>query len=137
MASSSSIYGTDIDAVYDLPLVFGLATGLPNLGNALARRLSTSLGALTELDPQYGTQYGFDLRQLLNSTMSPGDRAAYETQISAECEKDERVLQASTIINFVPASSSATVSISIQTATGPFNLILAVTAVSVAILQSG
>lgn len=126
--------GVDIDAVNDLPLRFNLVTGNKNLGNAIARRLTTTRGALSNISPSYGPNYGFDIRQFLLSGQTPSTLTQMQVAISSEVEKDERVLSVSTTVIFNQQLQSAKVTIYVTTQSGPFQLILNVNQVTVDIL---
>lgn len=78
--------GTDINlGMSDLAGVWGVASGLRNLGNAWLRRLSCSEGGLF-----YDTDYGHDVIAMLNGSFSPAEIASEQSDCSAEIEKDER-----------------------------------------------
>lgn len=98
------------------------------VAEAIARRLQTPRGRLID-DPNYG----FDLTGSLNDDLSQADIARISASVQGECQKDERVLSASVQASFV--TGALIVSILLSLASGPFRLVLAVTAVSVQILQ--
>lgn len=123
--------GTDLDLTTDLGLRWNLVTGNKNLGRALARRLSTPRGALP-WDPNYG----FDLRDSLNAGLTQTQLSQLRGAVSSECEKDERVLRCDADVSYNARTSSLTVGLTITTATGPFSLILLVTAVTVDLLNA-
>jgi len=123
-------FGTDISSVPDLDDRFALVSGAAALGQALARRLETPRGGLW-----YAPNYGTDIRGRLNDTLTQAELAALPGEIEAECEKDERVRRASAQVQFVPQTSTLTVAISVETALGPFRLVLAATALTVELLQ--
>lgn|SRR5574337_242848 len=120
-------FGQDIDASDDLNPFLQLLDGLPNLGQALAHRLSTPRGSLP-----YDANYGYDVRELLNETMTPTRQAQLQVDIAGECRKDERVLAAQVAFRF--SGTLLQLFINITTAGGPFRLVLGVTAVSVDVL---
>jgi hypothetical protein len=126
-------FGVDLDVLTDLPPSFALASGWRNLGNAIARRLSTPAGALARIgdDPDYG----FDLRGLLNADVSVQDVAILGPRIEHEVEKDDRVLQAAVASVFTWQEYSLAVSIDVLTASGPFRLILGVGQLSVDVIN--
>jgi hypothetical protein len=67
---SSVDFGQDIDASAGLNPYMRLIGGLPNVGQALLHRLSTPRGSLP-----YDANYGYDVRELLNETMTPTRQA--------------------------------------------------------------
>jgi hypothetical protein len=132
-SADAVLLGIDIDVVDDLPPTFRLAGGQKNLANALARRLSTPAGALAAFggDPEYG----FDLRDKLNSSWTTEEMSALGAQIEAECRKDERVQGATVKASHNLRTSTLLVDIQIQSAAGPFALVLAVSDVSIELLR--
>lgn len=123
-------YGTDIEHLYDLGLRWGLVSGQANLAMAIVRRLSTVRGTL-----YYDESYGFNLLDALNQSFSRADLAALRSQIVAEVEKDQRV--DSCVCGLVVGQDSLTVTLVIQSALGPFDLVLGVTALSIDVLNAG
>lgn len=98
------------------------------VGEAIARRLISPRGSNVG-DPTYG----FDLTQYLNSDLSPTDVTLIQEGISAECVKDERVLDAT--VTVVLTGGVLIVTIFLQTAVGPFTLVLSVSSVTTQILS--
>jgi len=121
-------FGVDIAGYQFLAPVYGLATGLTNLANALARRLTTPAGTLDD-----HPEYGYDVRDLLVGDFTAGELDASRPAIESQCEDDERVQSATVTMSL----NKGVLSISIDgtTADGPFSLVLAVSAVSAAILE--
>jgi hypothetical protein len=130
-ASSLPDLGTDIRALDDLPPQMNLQSGLPNLGEAIARRLQTPRGGLF-----YAPNYGTDVRSWLNEAMTDDDIFRAKVSIEAECEKDERVLAADATLALNQPSQTLTISLELILASGPFQLVLSVNQVSVAILEA-
>jgi hypothetical protein len=122
--------GTDVNTAFGVPLRWGLATGRKNLGNAIARRLSTARGSL-----HYDLPYGYDLRGSLNAGFTKAQIAQMQSAITAEVEKDERVQGCNTTVAYTFATSSLKMTLVLDTATGPFQLILLVTSASVDIFN--
>ncbi len=111
-------YGVDVDAISDVPLRWNLCKGFRNLGNALARRLSTLRGALAS-DPSYG----FDVRDMLSSGQTASAIGQLKSNIIAECEKDPRVQSIEDCsVAFNTGTNALTVKISGVGASGPFDL---------------
>lgn len=130
--------GTDVDVVTDIGLSFGLAREQRNLGNALARRLMTPRGGLA-YDPEYGT----DIRLFLNASLTPAGFANLKSVMVAECEKDPRVL-AFNVDSFQLGGSGIAIaarppllaSCRVETAEGPFDLILAISDATIELLDA-
>jgi phage baseplate assembly protein W len=122
-------FGIDLSALPDLS--FGLKSGRENLAEAIARRLITPLGSLF-----YDPNYGLDLRQYLNEALTDEVRYEIETLAATECEKDERVLAAEVKLIDTSTPRTLQLAISLETAEGPFRLILAINAVTVEVLRA-
>jgi phage baseplate assembly protein W len=122
--------GTDIDLLSDLGLSFGLAGGQRNLGNAISRRFQTPRGGLV-YDPEYGT----DLRAFMNASLTPAGYANLKSVMIAEAEKDPRVLSF-TVTNFTAIGRTLTAVCAIDTADGPFDLVLAISDATIEILDA-
>ncbi|UZX16566.1 hypothetical protein KQ693_05920 [Thermus sp. PS18] len=99
-----------------------------NLAEALARRLMTPRGALW-----YESEYGTDLRAYLQETVT--DEVQYEIERVAvmEVEKDPRVRSATASVTAV-GPREFRLSLSVETAAGPYRLVLRVGDVSVEVL---
>lgn len=123
-------FGTDINFLTGLDPRLGLVSGTANLGQALAHRLTTPRGSLF-YDPDYGT----DIRAYLNDTITADKLAQVRADVQAELIKDERVLACIAEVSFDFTSRQLAVSVAVQTANGPFNLVLAVTSVTVELLR--
>jgi len=100
------------------------------LAEALLRRLGTPRGGLF-----YDLNYGFDLRNVLNASLSSVQVAQLQIAIAQECSKDPRVQSASATFALNNATGSATATIAIVSAAGPFTLVCSVTAISVTLLS--
>lgn len=123
-------FGTDIDFQNGLNPLLVLVSGTTNLGQALVHRLSTPRLSLW-YDPDYGT----DLRAYLNETLNNAKLAQARTDAQAECLKDERVLSCLATTTFDRRTKTMGVSVTGQTKEGPFTLVLAVTDLTVELLQ--
>lgn len=121
-------FGVDVDAIVDVPLVWDLAQGLRNLGNQIARRLGTPSGSMPD-DPAYG----FDLRDYVNGGFTPPQIGQIRGGVVAECLKDDRVQAAD--VDFSWKGSCITVTITVDTADGPFVFVLEVSALTVDLLD--
>lgn len=121
--------GTDIATPGgdDLDPAFGLVDGYRCLGEGLARRSTTRRGSQID-DPLYGT----DLRARLNDNLDARGLAELAIATTNEWRKDERVFDARVTCTLV--GNTLRVSGRVQSAAGPFRLVLSVDAVSVALL---
>jgi len=126
--------GVDLDITNDLKPSFALAQGNDNLANAIVRRFITPEGFLADIDPA-AADYGYDLRGKINSRLKPSELRGVISRIQAECLKDERVQSATVTGVFDVTEASATLDIQLVTAEGPHRLILAISDVTVSILN--
>lgn len=125
-----SDFGTDLSALGALGgLSSRMVSGLDNLGEALLRRYQTPRGGLW-----YAPDYGRDVRSYLNRDIGPGDLYPIQAELADEAEQDERVLSAAVTITLT-GPRSARMRVACVTAAGPFNLVLAVTAMKVQVLR--
>ncbi len=106
----------------------GIAEERLALAQALTRRLQTQRGSLF-----YDADYGLDLRYFLNT---PVNAFQLETQIEAECLKDERVLDADASVLWNPALFTLTVSVSVTTAQGSYDYTIGVSEATVELLTA-
>ena len=113
----------------DLSMPSYMASGYQCVAEATARRWSTAPGTLID-DPDYG----LDLTDSVNDDLSPVALKRLAARLNAEAQKDERVLTCSATVTLTVAGL-LTVVASIQTSAGPFQLVLAVSAVSTSILM--
>jgi phage baseplate assembly protein W len=120
--------GSDISGVNDLDPNLTVVAGRRGLAEAVARRLGTMRGSLVG-DPDYGT----DLRLFLNA---PAQGARVAAAVEAEALKEERLENAQAIVTFLPQSNTINVDLVLTDADGPFDLTLAVSAVSVELLTT-
>ena len=129
-------YGTDISTitsagVVDLDEYFRVVSGSTCVLHAVVKRLTTPYGGL--VDDQ---DYGFDLRDLVNRSLSKPELRGAVAQIEAQCLEDERVDEADvdlSVLNGVLTVKVQCRLIDDQT----FRLVLGVSAVSVDVLGAG
>lgn len=123
--------GTDIASLPDLDPLFGTVSEIEALGEALARRYETPRGSLW-----YAPDYGYDLRGRLGDSLTTSDLAQMPGDIEAEALKDERVQSAAAIVTFDASAATLTVTLTGTTAIGPFQFVLAVSALTVNLLSA-
>lgn len=120
--------GTDISTPdgLDLDPQLTLVSGIDVLGQHLARSITTPTGALIDDD-----SWGFDVRAWLNDTAPSASLAA--SRVRSQWLSDERVEACDVVVTFEDETLSITGTV--ETAEGPFALVLAVSAVSVESLR--
>jgi phage baseplate assembly protein W len=124
-------FGVDIFSVDDLDGGFELVTGTKALGQAIARRLGTPRGGLF-----YDRTYGYDLRAFLNADLDDVDIFAIAAATEAECERDERVQRATATVSLNTSTQRLRVAVELETAVGPFKLVLDVSSVTIELLST-
>ena len=72
--------------------------------------------------------YGYDLVGFLNDDVTPAQIASIQSNVNAECTKDERVARAASTILFT--GGVLIITIVLTTALGPFTLVLSVSQVA-------
>lgn len=121
--------GRDLSCVDDVTPDFREVTGRRRLAEAVARRYMTDRGTLVG-DPNYG----YNLTNLVNADLSPADLVAHQSGAQAEALKEEQV-RAAVVVLSLAADGLLTVACTLTDADGPFTLTLAISAVSVQILE--
>jgi phage baseplate assembly protein W len=124
-------FGTDVSCSPDLDPLLEARSGVRVLAEALVRRLQTPRGSLF-----YAPSYGYDLKAVLLSRIDRAALARIRASIMAELRHDERVDDLEVALSFDAANEALSVRISVATAAGPFALTLAVTSVSLDILEA-
>jgi hypothetical protein len=124
-------YGRDLsctDTLYSGRTVSGVRL----VAEAVYRRLITRKGELF-----YDIDYGFHVGDELGATTSPAERAALPGKIANEIRKDERVQSVDVDVTETGDTSALSWSIDVRafTADGPFALVLAVSGVTVELLE--
>lgn len=132
----SDPFGVDIDCRDDLPPTFSLASGLDNLGNAIARGLMTPAGFLADIDPE-AADWGYDLRGKINSKGTQSQLQEVVASAQAQILRDPRIQGVDVTNIFDRTASSGKLAATLETADGPFDLILAVSDVDVTVLGAG
>ena len=123
-------YGTDVAWYPDLDANLRLVSGNYLLAQAIWQRLSTPRGTFP-----WDTEYGLDVRGLLNATIGPNTIPSWQRQIANECEKDERVLSVTVTITLF-ANDTMQIGIDGIGSAGPFTATLGVTRVTTALLEA-
>jgi hypothetical protein len=121
--------GTDVALTDDLAPAWGVASGKSNLAMAIYRRLTTTRGGLF-----YDASYGYSLMDLLNAELSAAELSEARGSIIAECEKDERVQAVTANLAFDSTANQLTIDLELESAAGPFDLVLRASEVTVEIL---
>ncbi len=125
-------FGTALDMRDGLPKGrWTFASGVRNLANAVYRRVTTPRGSLL-----YAPDYGRDIRDLLGETASGTTLRAEEQAFAREVEKDERVSRCTCTFRFNQAREAVTCTFLVETAAGPFRLVLLVDQLSVTVLEA-
>jgi hypothetical protein len=118
-------FGTDFHSFPDFDFNLSTISGPPLVVEASMNRLRTARGGLW-----YDRDYGTDVRQFVNSSASPKSIArAVETEV----EKDERVASASATVT--REGQNILIVLRITTASGAFTLTIAVSALTVDLID--
>jgi phage baseplate assembly protein W len=126
VANTATTYGSCWSCVSDLASPGTFVTGNRAIAEAIARRLQTPRGGLID-DPTYG----YDLTDFVDADVSPADLARMQSNVVAECLKDERVSGASVSV-LLTAAGVMIATIKLEPVGGqPFTLVLSVSAVAV------
>lgn len=120
-------FGHDLSLSVDLDAGMSEVSGITCLAQALIRRIQCPQGGLIG-DPNYG----YDILGEMHADVSDADVARIASTIDAEFAKDERVISSST--NAVFLSGNLMTTSTVQTAPGPFKLVLGIGQV-VALIQ--
>lgn len=123
-------YGSTLSCTFDLDAMGATVSGLTALSQALIRRITTPRGRLLT-DPNYG----YDIAGELEDDVTTQQVGAIASNVDQEFLKDQRVFASSTTVT-LRADGSLDVASAVQSALGPFSLVLNVSAVSVSIIQA-
>lgn len=121
-----SAWGTPLGQ--DLSMPSYIASGNQAVAEAILRRWTTTRGQLID-DPDYGE----NVYDFVSDDLSTTDIANAQQKLAAEAQKDERVLKAVVQVTLTIAGT-LTIAAVITTATGPFKLVLSVSAVTPLVL---
>lgn len=126
-------YGTDIQAIADLPDPELLCSGETNRACAIARRLLTPYGALEEIGEE--AEYrSIDLRDCLGRRYTADELRALEAEVEAVIADDPTVVSARVTLSF--GANTLTVAVAAEGAEGPFDLVLSIDDVNATVLRS-
>jgi hypothetical protein len=124
----SSAFGVDFACLTDIDKQLSLVGGLKNLGYAIGRRFYTDEGFLFD-SFEGDADYGKNIIGRLNAGFTVAELAGMASQIEAQCRQDPRVKSAEAEVNQDTLSTSALiVDVQLETAEGPFALVMKVTA---------
>jgi hypothetical protein len=130
-------YGRDLACIFDLdPLMREIeGTDRMVLVEAIVRRITTGEGLLIDDE-----SYGKDVRRELSRDLDAAELAMLGLEYGTQIERDQRVLSAIVTATMATGGTAGTrtlrMSILVRDADGPFTLTLAVTALTVTILEA-
>ncbi len=125
-----SDFGASLDATRGIPRRWSLARGLKNLSNRLLRRFTTGTGTLA-----WAPDDGLDVRTFLSLEVTRANVELIQAKVAQQAERDEGILSARCEARF-DGAGTLTLALSMQTADGPFRLVLAATSLTVSILEA-
>lgn len=106
--------------------LFGLVSGRRVLVESLARQLTCPPGGLFWAPPK-----GIDLRAYLRARIDPRALAQIQARVVATLSADERVVDARAQVSFLSQENKLRVSVTAESAEGPFSFVLDVAAARV------
>lgn len=122
--------GTDLSCTASLDRTFTLVSGARIVAEAAVRRLTTQRGTLV-----YAPNYGWDVRELLLTRLDQRRLDQGRAQLEGELLKDDRVRKVSARLEFYPAEERLRILVEGETGAGPFAFTLAVSSLSVELLE--
>ncbi len=128
-------FGTDVSTYPDLDLSFAPITGQQVLVEAVMRRLETDRGSLP-----FAPDYGIGIRSWLNESLTQRRVDELVAMVISECLADERIGAADVAASWSRPTETLKLTIAITPADGvvpAFQLVLAVTAVTIDVLSLG
>ncbi len=127
MALTYPDFGTD----FVIAKVPGRISGIKNLIKKIVQRLQSPTGCL-----YWDPQYGLDVRQYLNTSLTTAKLQEIKNSVKAQCELDERVLTAEVTVSN-SNNNQLFITIQITTQAGPtFTFILSVTQLTIELLNA-
>lgn len=124
-------YGSDVSTFPDLDAGFSAMTGRRVVAERIARRFTTPRGSLS-----WAPNDGVDVRAWLNESVTRARLSEWSRALEQEAEKDEAVLSASVSLAYDQAAMAIKISATLDLADGPFSLVLAVSGVSLTIIDA-
>lgn len=124
-------YGVDLSCTTDLDGLLVTVTGSTLMEQVAVRRLFCRPGRLLS-NP---VDYTIDVRDFLSTGITPSDLPRIRSQVITALTSDQRIFSATCSASFDPNLQILTLVIAGNGASGPFNLTLAVSAVTVEILR--
>jgi hypothetical protein len=125
-------YGVDLSCGLDLNPMLLTVTGTELMNEVCMRRLFGRPGS-TLSNPVDNT---LDVRDFIAQGISPRDLPTIQGRCVAALEGDQRIYSATVSASFDPNTNILTLAIAGNGAFGPFNLTLAVSAVTVEVLRA-
>ncbi len=125
----STDFGVDLKCDDDLDPAMGEVSGLDLMRQAARHRLTTRRGSLLRYPDN-----GIDVRELLSEGVDETTLAQIPSTVDGELAKEQRFLSSTTVATWDEAAAKLTLTITIETAEGPFDLVLSVTKVTVELL---
>lgn len=130
LAQRGATVGLDVLCHPDLDPQLRLVGGFPLLAQDLLNRLSTPRGGLF-----YDPSYGYDLRALLCRALDERDVPTIAALIEAQCLLDERVASVSVAVTLLRLEHRLRITLTVETDAGPFAMVLAVSDLTVELLE--
>lgn len=128
-----SNFGTCMSVIWTAQgpdLGFTPATGIDVLAQSLMCRLTTPHGSVMGCPNDC-----IDVRDFVGSGMTQSDVQKAQAAIQAQIQRDERVLTSTVRATYNQATKVLGLTISVTSAAGPFTMTLAVSAVTVSLLN--
>jgi hypothetical protein len=124
--------GVDVSCYPGLDPGGALVSGIVALSQRIARRLTTPRGAWF-----WAPNECTDVRAYLNEGMGPDALSRIKGDIEREALREEAVATANADVSFNAQSMTLTIHLTGTTKAGPFQFVMNVTAVTLAILKAG
>jgi hypothetical protein len=125
-------FGTDVSAFPSLTANWSTSGGPRMAAERFLRRITTPRGLL-----DFSPNDGMDVRDWLRDDMDAAGLYELKASIEGEGEKDEELSAVDVAVTLQRSTGTLTLDCSLTTAQGPFNLVVAVTSLSVDILNAG
>lgn len=124
-------FGVDLSCGTDLDPLLRTVTGTELMNEVCERRLFCRAGSLLS-NPIDNT---IDVRDFVAAGIAPSDLGRIRSQVISALTGDQRIFSATCAASFDPNLQILTLAITGNGASGPFNLTLAVSAVTVEIMR--